>query len=103
MTSVSQEKGHGWVGGGRRATTEVPTAWAPCSPGTWLSSTPVLQPGLWDSLPGEGLVSGEQALWTEQTRVLKRNSSFYKSPLWGTQTLNLMFVKHPRTKIQILS
>ena len=75
----------------------------PCSPGTWLSSTPVLQPGLWDSLPGEGLVSGEQALWTEQTRVLKRNSSFYKSPLWGTQTLNLMFVKHPRTKIQILS
>lgn len=103
VTSVSQEKGHGWVGGGRRATTEVPTAWAPCSPGTWLSSTPVLQPGLWDSLPGEGLVSGELALWTEQTRALKRNSSFYKSPLWGTQTLNLMFVKHPRTKIQILS
>lgn len=92
----------GWAGG-RRATTEVPTAWAPCSPGTWLSSTPVLQPGLWDSLPGEGLISGEQALWTEQTRVLKRNSSFYKSPLWGTQPLNLMFVKHPRTKIQILS
>ena len=91
------------MGGGRRATTEVPTAWAPCSPGIWLNPPPVLQPGLWDSLPGEGLVSGTQALWTEQTRVLKRDSSFYKSPVWGTQPLNLMFVKHPSTKIQILS
>lgn len=74
-------RGHGWVGGGKEGYHRVPQPQHPAHLGLAEFNPSAAAWSLGFS-SWRGLISGEQALWTEQTRVLKRNSSFYKSPLW---------------------